>query len=406
MELTYTQEFAYEVQGNSAVIWRCFSRTKTAVIPEMIDGYPVTGLAPYAFSAHMDESELIGKLFAEGEEAHAALSGKLSAEGEEAHAALLGKSFAEGRDTFAEGEDGATKLYGKAFDERNAVCPALCGENLEELILPATVVRVGRYCFYNCQNLKKLAFTGNLRDWGSGAFTGCHRVSHLTVSMREEEQSTLKEVLLELPEEMCVDYIYEGGGEKQYARLIFPEFFEEGVENTPARILETHVHGSGLYYRNCFQHRTFDFGEYDSRFPYAAVQEEFEVLASIVEGRLRYPYKLSMEARERYVKYIMEHKEKFGRYIVEKNDVRALKWFVEMMDGESADATDKSIPDAGIVFGNGKERLAADQAEPDKRVLLEKMTEYSTALRFSEGVSYLMDYQHRFFKPKKKFFDL
>ena len=331
MKSTYTQKFAYEIQGNSAVIWRCFSYTKTAEIPEQIDGYPVTALAPYAFSAHMDEMELKGKSYTDG------------------------------------GQD----------------CPVLCGENLEELILPETVARVGRYCFYNCKNLEKITFSNGLRDWGSGAFTGCHRVGHLTVYLKEKEESTLKEVLLELPEEKTVDYIYEDGGKKQYARLIFPEFFEEGVENTPARILETHVHGSGLYYRNCFWHRTFNFGEYDSRFAYAAVLEEFRVLASLVEGRLRFPYKLTEDARLRYLDYLFEKKEDFGRFFVEKKDGKALVWFVEMV----------------LTAGRS-------ESEREKKELLKSMTDLAVRMHFTEGVSYLMDCQHQCFKPQKKSFDL
>ena len=49
------QAFAYERKGNSAVIRRCFSRDTKATVPGMIDGLPVTELAPYAFSAHMDQ---------------------------------------------------------------------------------------------------------------------------------------------------------------------------------------------------------------------------------------------------------------------------------------------------------------------------------------------------------------
>ena len=52
------QAFAYERKGNSAVIRRCFSRDTKATVPGMIDGLPVTELAPYAFSAHMDQQQL------------------------------------------------------------------------------------------------------------------------------------------------------------------------------------------------------------------------------------------------------------------------------------------------------------------------------------------------------------
>lgn len=58
------QAFAYERKGNSAVIRRCFSRDTKATVPGMIDGIPVTELAPYAFSAHMDQQQLEQELAA------------------------------------------------------------------------------------------------------------------------------------------------------------------------------------------------------------------------------------------------------------------------------------------------------------------------------------------------------
>lgn len=331
METENIQKFAYEIQGNSAVIWRCFSRAGRAEIPEKIEGYPVTALAPYAFSAHLDEKELDGKYYTSG----------------------------------------GARMHGAES------IPALCGERLEELILPGTVAKVGKYCFYNCHNLKKIEFSGDLRDWGSGAFTGCHRVRYLTVRMREKEESALREVLQELPEEMQVDYYYENSGKIRYARLIFPEFFEEGVENTPARILVTHVHGSGLYYRNCFRNRTFLFSEYDGRFPYAAVQEDFCVLAELVESRLRFPCQLAEEAKVRYLGYLWEKREDFGTWFVKKKDIGALTWFLD------------------TIFGFGE---TGD--------LLGRMTELAVKYNFAEGVSCMMDYRRRFLRPQKKKFEL
>ena len=50
---------------------------------------------------------------------------------------------------------------------------------------------------------------------------------------------------------MTMRYCREDGSEER-AKLIFPEHYEEAVENTPARIVETHYHGSGGDYRQCF----------------------------------------------------------------------------------------------------------------------------------------------------------
>lgn len=44
--------------------------------------------------------------------------------------------------------------------------------DLEEVILPETVRKIGRYAFYNCRNLRKITFFSQIQDIGCGAFTG------------------------------------------------------------------------------------------------------------------------------------------------------------------------------------------------------------------------------------------
>ena len=197
-------------------------------------------------------------------------------------------------------------------------------EDLEEIILPESVERIGRYAFYNCRNLRKITFFSNIRDVGSGAFTGCHQVHHLDVTIMTGETSCLKDFLQELTEEMVVEY---RGAE--YARLMFPEYFEEGVENTPARILMTQIHGSGLKYRNCFYKKEFLFEEYDARFPYAEAVESETFLQEMVLGRLMFPYKLMKKGKEQYEVYLREHLAETGKHLVSKRDTVRLNWFLE-----------------------------------------------------------------------------
>ena len=110
----------------------------------------------------------------------------------------------------------------------------------------------------------------NLRDVGAGALTGCHRIERISVKTDENGESSLRDILTELPETLRVDMDRNG----EQGRFWFPEFFEEGVENTPARILENHVHGSGIRYRNSFLHKKLNILEYDKLFPYAEAWEE------------------------------------------------------------------------------------------------------------------------------------
>ena len=130
--------------------------------------------------------------------------------------------------------------------------------------------RLGRYAFYNCDGLKRLAFPSAIRDIGAGAFNGCRKIEELTVEADPREKSCLKEILSELNETVAVHYRERGeiGKKTLLAELLFPAFYEEAVENTPARITETHVHGCGHRYRYCFENTQLLFREYDSLFPY------------------------------------------------------------------------------------------------------------------------------------------
>lgn len=70
--------------------------------------------------------------------------------------------------------------YGKRAKNPGEL-PCICGELLEELVLPGTVERIGRYVFYNCRYFREFTFGANIRYMGAGAFTGCKRLSKLHV---------------------------------------------------------------------------------------------------------------------------------------------------------------------------------------------------------------------------------
>lgn len=327
------QIFAYEIKGNSAIIWRCFSRDTKAEIPEQLEGYAVTGIAPYAFSAHMGADEIDGGL----------ASGRL-------------------------------RLYvpelfrGKGPGD----FPALCGERLEEAALPPSVRRVGRYCFYNCGHLRRMTFYGGLSDWGSGVFTGCHQVKELCVYTDTEGKSYLKDVLDELWEALQVEYcVPERTGDYKCTKLVFPEFYEEGVENTPARILETRVHGSGIRYRNCFNGRRFDFHQYDVLFPHARALEDPETVGRLAMNRLRYPLELTDQARERYEGYAAEHKEELAKLLLKEQDMEGIRWLLALTEQR------------------------AGQERKDDAALLDYMTEGASRMQLAEVLSFLMDYRRR-----------
>lgn len=246
---------------------------------------------------------------------------------------------------------------------------AFAGGPFREIVLPGSIRRIGRYGFYNCFSLEKLSFHTSIRDVGAGAFTGCHRVRELEVTEHGQERSCFRDVLSEFSEELLVTY--HGEGE---ARLMFPEFYEEGVENTPARILMTQVHGSGLLYRNCFRDGKLQFGEYDARFAMAKAQESEEFLIRLSLGRLYWPWNLEPGAREEYEAYIMAHQKQAGEYLIQKGETELMLRFAEETLGEKA--------------------------------LLEEWVLTARSCRQEEILSGLMDLGHRRFPARRREFTL
>lgn len=341
-------KIAYEIKEGGAVIWRCRDYGSEAELPDMIEGCPVTELAPYAFSLHMDER-------------------------------LLEKGFQEKRlKLWTHGE---TETEGGTEEP-----PVLAGAELTVVSLPASLQKIGAYAFYNCSRLGKIRFYGRLSDLGAGLFTGCHAVRELTLRLDEEETSCLREILIEVPEKLTV--FLEG---KLRAKLVFPEFFEESVENTPARILVIHTHGSGMNYRNCFYSRKFDFRAYDACFYRARAEEDFETVLEMALGRLRYPVGLLPENQKIYEEWLRAHRESAMKKTVADRDMDSLECLTETLLREllGQDAAGAGKAAGADAAGTG------EAAEAETKIQIQKVLEEGAALAasrdFPEGVSFLME---------------
>ncbi len=365
-------------------ILECRGLDDLAVIPDRIGGLPVVELAPYLFSEHgrygdtapgetflwsaergscgaagweaeRESAQLVGRKVGQGVEREAEREsvqpdGRKAGWGTERESVQpVGREVGQGAEREAERESAQpagrkaewemkTEAGQTAEMESWEDLPPLRGGRLKELRLPAHLKKVGAYALYNCENLRKLEFYSTTLDWGAGVFTGCRGVEQLTVHVDEERKSCLREVLAELRQTLEVVYLPEGvpregtasGVEKSAAasgaRLIFPEFFEEAVENTPARILVTETHGCGQKYRNAFVQTQFQFKEYDSLFPHVRVQEPEPLTARLALERLMYPYRLEERYARQYREYLDEHALAAAEQAVAGEDMQALEW--------------------------------------------------------------------------------
>lgn len=271
-------------------ILECRGYDSLAVVPEKIDGVAVTALAPYLFSAHENYNDI-------------------------RHPNAFWQSSAGHKISQQEAEE----------------LPKVKGDFLEELRLPSSIRKVGAYGFYNCERLRKLELYSTTLDWGAGVFTGCVGIEELIIHVDESRKSCLKEILTELRQTLQV--FYDG---KEQARLVFSEFFEEAVENTPARILVTNTHGCGQKYRNAFVQTQFQFQEYDSLFPHIQVQESERLAVELALGRVMYPCQLTEKYEKQYKEYLKEHWTAAVCYAIEKEDIEALVWLTEKISYDAA----------------------------------------------------------------------
>ena len=327
----------YREKSGGIEILRCFGMGGRVEIPGMIDDKLVISAAPYAFSSHMDEKE-----------------------------ELKNAGLWEVSD-------------GLGFSREEHV---LAGNDVEEIVFPDTLKEIGRYIFYGCGNLKKLEFSDSLMQIGCGAFTGCHALEKLTVHMRQGKKSGVKEMLGEMWQRIDVNFLYEYEEDsiekpdmmyrrenKSEARLVFPEHYDEAVENTPARILYTEYHGSGSNYRQCFYDKELNYQEYDRLFEMAVAMDKLEVLVDMSFGRLEFPYELTGKARENYREYIRKNMGDIAEYLVKQEDMHRLEvlssqklWTLEGIDSALDCASKRKETEVSAFLMNERANLVDNTA--------------------------------------------
>ena len=323
----YTECLYEKINGREIRINACRSYGDTAEIPAQIEGMPVTELGAYVFSGSR-------------------------------------RKVPEG---VWSGENQRGCLTGQPEDAP----PLLEGDRLRAVILPPSVRKAGVYAFYNCGNWESLKCHSSFNDIGAGAFTGCKKLARLDIFMDEDQvRPGLKDILSELHQEVHVVYRTKQGE----TRLVFPEYYEDAVENTPARIVSVKVYGSGHFYRYCFDGRQLQFKDYDGQFENLVIMDRPELAVEAASGRLRWPLNLSEEAKKRYLDYLNKHRAEAAGWFLKERDSAGLKWLLSAVDFDQEDL-------AGAI-------------------------RRASGLQAAEELSFLMDYSHEKFRPKRRKFEL
>lgn len=313
-------EIRYRKEKEGLIITACYGMDGQIILPDEIEGIPITGIAPYAFSDGVENTDdLI--------------------------------SLSDDADLYAERK-------------------RLKTTDVLEIRLPFGIREIGKYAFYRCRNLKKIIMSDEILEIGGGALTGCRGIEEVEIYFKKGECSALKSILDEVRFAVHAK-LYMG---EWIADVLFPEHYEEAVEDTPAKQLFTRYHGAGGDYRQCFYNRELDYKKYDELLPRAMAEDTVETVAKISLGRLKYPYKLSVLAKQKYDWYLKEHLEEVILFLTKTEDMESLKFLAD-----------------GKYFSEQSLDVGIECALENKKI---------------EILSFLMDEKRKSFPKKKKTFEL
>lgn len=191
--------------------------------------------------------------------------------------------------------------------------------SLQKIIIPDCITIIGNHAFYDCRKLESMVASDAINSIGDGAFKNCYLLKSIEINLRNGKIAVVRNILSEFSSELTVTLHY---GQNAYeigktAKIIFPKFLYDYVENNSARIIRQETYGSGVHYRECMTDHDIDYKKYDSIFHVGMAVDILDTTLFIALYRIMYPYQLTNTAKENYVNFIREHFEVLMKLLVE-----------------------------------------------------------------------------------------
>lgn len=279
----------YTLHPDGAHLVRVLGDTPCPVLPELLNGVPLTQIGAYAFS------ESSQKAVAQGQQ------------------------------------------YEQVIGSKPTSAAVLCGNFLQQVVLPDSVQVLGNAAFYNCRNLQTLQIGPNISGVGSDMFTNCRSLHQLVVHANPDQPTGLRRVINALSGDIQVRMYAK---QTILAGLRYPEFWEQLEENAPAHIFQRGIQGRGYHYRQCFAGDRLNFTEFDQVFPMAVAEEDPTVMAGLAFDRIRWPWALSEEAKQRYCQYLHCHGARTAQELICQQDLDGLALLCQLNVLDSAALAD------------------------------------------------------------------
>ena len=223
---------------------------------------------------------------------------------------------------------------------------------LEEVVIPPEVVRIGGHAFYNCKNLVRVELHDGVRELEDGAFKNCHHLREVVLHCHSGREGCLRNLMSDNIQELVLTVLYDDG---QKAKVVFPTFEDDYVENTPARIFQAVSFGSGGLYRQCMQVGSLDYRAVDELFDRSVREDRFEAPLLNAVYRLEYPYRLFRSAAGHYEDFLRENDRQAGLTLIGLGETAGVRLMCEKeLLGQSAtEAMIEAAQEAGDALLTG-----------------------------------------------------
>lgn len=242
-----------ETQAEGVCILRCETRDPVVLLPDEIDGAPVTALGRYVLSGRAPDLS--------------------------------------GRDTFS-----VRVTCGGPLPVHEA-------DSIRAVTLPKHARTVGSYAFYNCRSLEELTMTDSVSAFDGGSLMNCLSLHRIRLLAPPGGATCLPKILGETASELDVRFLHGD----TCTPLLFPAYTEELEDLSPAHIFQRRIHGAGYSYRQCFDGAALNFRQYDRALSELAERHDFAIAARVAVRRLTAPFALSDSARADYLAVLREH---------------------------------------------------------------------------------------------------
>lgn len=316
----YLRIFWEKTEDNTARILRVSGSEPVLVLPDIVEGCPVTEIGAYCFAENCRLPETYFEtVLCKNEE-------KPSADWETAEEISRPENSAEMSSRESSAEMCKRENSAEMSRPEKLALTAIAGSYLEEIVLPETLEKIGNLAFYNCTSLKKISMGKKMEQVGSDAFMNCRKFGQIFLQCGVGEKSGIRQILSQISSDMEVTFCGKTGVE---AVVFYPEYYESYDEIAPAHLFGRNIEGEGFRARQCFKEGVPDLMQYDTIFPKACAEENDKTLRKLVVTRLRYPVGMNERAKDLYEGYFSKHYREIAEELTQEKNLEDIRYFCE-----------------------------------------------------------------------------